>query len=130
MRLKPTPLVETSVVFSIAWLVALILSVFITNDFNAALGLASAIALAYLMLSYSAWAVVGLIVKKKSYMVRFFWNLTVTSLISIAAPVFVDSQLHTEALTRNYILMSFVYFISSFVGALLTFFVITRPKKS
>ncbi|MDE2592293.1 MAG: hypothetical protein KGL41_05510 [Actinomycetales bacterium] len=129
MRLKPTPLVETSLVFSIAWLISLVLSVFATNDFNAALGMASGIAILYLMLSYTIWAVAGAIFRSKSHRIRFFVNLTITSLISIAVPIFVDAQLKSEALTRSYILMSLIYFFASGIAAGLTYFLLTRPKK-
>ena len=129
MRLKPTPLVETSLVFSIAWLISLVLSVFATNDFNAALGMASGIAILYLMLSYTIWAVAGVIIRSKSHRIRFFVNLTITSLISIAVPIFVDAQLKSEALTRSYILMSLIYFFASGIAAGLTYFMLTRPKK-
>lgn len=129
MRLKPTPLVETSLVFSIAWLISLILSIFATNDFNAALGMASGIAILYLMLSYTIWAVAGALFRAKSHRVRFFVNITITSAIAILVPVFVDTQLKTEALTRSYILMSMIYFFASTIAAGLTYFKLTRPKK-
>jgi uncharacterized membrane protein len=129
MRLKPTPLVETSLVFSIAWLISLILSVFATNDFNAALGMASGIAILYLMLSYTLWGITGALFRRKSHLVRFFVNLSITSFFAIAVPIFVDAQLKSEALTRSYILMSMIYFFASAIAAGLTFFVLTRPKK-
>lgn len=129
MRLKPTPLVETSLIFSIAWLISLILSIFATNDFNAALGMASGIAILYLMLSYTIWAVAGALFRAKSHRVRFFVNITITSAIAILVPVFVDTQLKTEALTRSYILMSMIYFFASTIAAGLTYFMLTRPKK-
>ncbi|MEY4296239.1 MAG: hypothetical protein RL016_85 [Actinomycetota bacterium] len=129
MRLKPTPLVETSLVFSIAWLISLILSVFATNDFNAALGMASGIAILYLMLSYTLWGITGAIFRRKTHPVRFFVNLSITSFFAIAVPVFVDAQLKSEPLTRSYILMSMIYFFASAIAAGLTFFVLTRPKK-
>jgi len=129
MRLKPTPLVETSLIFSISWLLSLIISVFVTNDFNAALGMASGIAILYLMFSYTLWVLAGLAVKRKPHTLRFFVNLTITSVFAIVVPVLVDSRLHNEPLTRNYILMSMIYFFSALVAASLTFFVLTRPKK-
>ncbi|MEN9606385.1 MAG: hypothetical protein RL605_213 [Actinomycetota bacterium] len=129
MRLKPTPLVETSLIFSISWLLSLIISVFVTNDFNAALGMASGIAILYLMFSYTLWVLAGLAVKRKPHTLRFFVNLTITSVFAIVVPVMVDARLHNEPLTRNYILMSMIYFFSALVAASLTFFVLTRPKK-
>ena len=129
MRLKPTPLVETSLIFSISWLLSLIISVFVTNDFNAALGMASGIAILYLMFSYTLWVLAGLAVKRKPHTLRFFVNLTITSVFAIVVPVMVDYRLHNEPLTRNYILMSMIYFFSALVAASLTFFVLTRPKK-
>ena len=129
MRLKPTPLVETSLIFSISWLLSLIISVFVTNDFNAALGMASGIAILYLMFSYTLWVLAGLAVKRKPHTLRFFVNLSITSFFALAVPIFVDAQIKSEALTRSYILMSMIYFFASAIAAGLTFFVLTRPKK-
>ena len=130
MRLKPTPLTEASLVFSISWMISLILSVFVTDDFNQALGMASGIAILYLILSFSIWAISGLAVRGKSAPLRFFVNITGSSLVAIAAPMLVDAQLHTEALTGSYILMSIIYFFGTLGGAALTFFLVTKPKKN
>ena len=129
MRLKPTPLVETSLIFSIAWLLSLVFSVFATNNFNAALGMASGIAILYLMLSYSLWAVAAAIVKGKGHFLRFFVNLTITSVLALVIPIVVDAAGKSEAWTKSYILLSFIYFFAASIASALTYFVITRPKK-
>lgn len=130
MRLKPTPLVETSVVFSIAWLVTLVVSVFWRNDFNGALAVASAVSLLFLLPSYTLWAITGLIVKKRSHRVRFFWNLTITSAIALSLTAVIVNNASSKDLGVTGVFMGTIYFFASFIGAMLTFFVVTRPKKS
>ena len=138
MRLKPTPLVETSLVFSIAWLISLIFSIFNTNDFNKALIQNSNMALFFLMGSYFLWGITGLAVRRKSYLIRFFANLTVTSVIALGTCALllglasgskdIDSAM-VEAATPRLIALSTNYFFASAIAAGLTFFVLTRPKK-
>lgn len=138
MRLKPTPLVEASLVFSIAWMISLIFTVIWSGDFNAALTMSSNIALLFLMLSWTLWAALGAAVRKKSHYVRFFTNLTVTSVIAVAATsILVAAFSSAKGLDpvkvataiKNASAMGVVYFVGSLIGALLTYFLITRPKE-
>lgn len=138
MRLKPTPLVETSLVFSIAWLISLILSIFDTNDFNKALTQNSNMSLVFLLSSYFLWGITGLAVRRKSHLVRFFANLTVTSIVALGTYAVlsglasnakgIDPALVAKALT-SLVGLSTIYFFASAIAAGLTFFVLTRPKK-
>lgn len=137
MRLKPTPLVEASLVFSIAWMVSLVASVFWSGKFDLALTVSSNIAIFYLLMSFTFWAVVGLLVRKKSHYVRFFVNLTVTSALAMgitgalvaltSSAKGIKSSIAATAIT-NFVGMGVIYFIGSLIGALLTFFLVTRPK--
>lgn len=138
MRLKPTPLVETSVVFSIAWLVSLVASVFWSGKFDAALTISSNIAIVYLLMSFTLWGITGVLVRKKSYFVRFFANLTVTSALAIGITlVLVDLTASAKGIESSilanaketFIGMGVIYFVGSLIGALLTFFLVTRPKR-
>lgn len=138
MRFKPTPLTETSLVFSIGWVICLVLSIIIQPDLNTALTWSSTIALVYMVGSYAVWAVAGLLVRRKSHYVRFFVNLTITaasavaisstiiSLISQAPEVSADELARANSSALG---MGVVYFIGSLIGAILTFFLFTRPKK-
>lgn len=138
MRLKPTPLVETSVVFSIAWLVSLVASVFWSGKFDAALTISSNIAIVYLLMSFTLWGITGVLVRKKSYFVRFFANLTVTSALAIGITlVLVDLTASAKGIESSilanaketFVGMGVIYFVGSLIGALLTFFLVTRPKR-
>ena len=138
MRLKPTPLVETSVVFSIAWLVSLVAAVFWSGKFDAALTISSNIAIVYLLMSFTLWGITGVLVRKKSYFVRFFANLTVTSALAIGITlVLVDLTASAKGIESSilanaketFVGMGVIYFVGSLIGALLTFFLVTRPKR-
>ena len=138
MRLKPTPLVETSVVFSIAWLVTRVASGFWAGKFHAALTISSNIAIVYLLMSFTLWGITGVLVRKKSYFVRFFANLTVTSALAIGITlVLVDLTASAKGIESSilanaketFVGMGVIYFVGSLIGALLTFFLVTRPKR-
>ena len=138
MRFRPTPLTEASLVFSIGWVICLVLSIVIKPNLDEALTMSSGIALLYMLLSYSIWAIAGFVVRRKSHFVRFFVNLTITSVAAVAitgfAPELIGQSLGATAAQVNAMLQVFlpmgvVYFIGSLVGALLTFFLFTRPKK-
>lgn len=138
MRFKPTPLTETSLVFSIGWVICLVLSIIIQPDLDKALTMSSGIALVYMLLSYTVWAIAGLLVRRKSHFVRFFVNLTITSVAAVAITGALLSLLNQakgaaaaqiSAWSSSFIAMGVVYFIGSLIGAILTFFLFTRPKK-
>lgn len=138
MRFKPTPLTETSLVFSIGWVICLVLSIIVQPNLDKALTMSSGIALVYMLLSYTVWAVAGLLVRRKSHYVRFFVNLTLTSIAAVAITGVLLSLLdqakgaasaQIAAWSSSFIAMGVVYFIGSLIGAILTFFLFTRPKK-
>jgi hypothetical protein len=138
MRFKPTPLTETSLVFSIGWVICLVLSIIVQPNLDKALTMSSGIALVYMLLSYTVWAVAGLLVRRKSHYVRFFVNLTITSvaavaitgvLLSLIGQASGLSEADAASATSTFVSMGTVYFIGSLIGAILTFFLFTRPKK-
>lgn len=131
MRFKPTPLTETALVFSIAWLVCIVLALLSPNlTVSTAFSFVSYIAVYYLLASWAVWGAVGYAVRKKNHRARFFANITVTSVMAIAITlVFLNIQGVTAGGEAIVVWMGMLYFIGSVAGAVLTFFLLTRPKK-
>ena len=119
-------------------LVSLVASVFWSGKFDAALTISSNIAIVYLLMSFTLWGITGVLVRKKSYFVRFFANLTVTSALAIGITlVLVDLTASAKGIESSilanaketFVGMGVIYFVGSLIGALLTFFLVTRPKR-
>jgi len=136
MRLKPTPMTEASVIFSITWLVTFLAFTVFSFDLNEGLK-ASSVSILFLILSYVLWAITGWWWKKKSPQLRFFMNVTVSSVVSVGALLLMNRAIEVSTLapavkgtaSGYFIAVAVVFFISSTIAAALTQFLIVRPKK-
>jgi hypothetical protein len=135
MRLKPGALIEASAIFSFGWALILISFLFIAGDFTKALGAAS-LALIFLLPCYTLWALLGLAVTKRSRNVRFFLNVSISSVIilggAFAMKIITDGYQGSRAEADT--ALSYVSAIATItylavVGAsLFTYFWLTKTK--
>jgi hypothetical protein len=137
MRLKPSPMNEASVIFSITWVLTFLTFALFTGDFDQALR-ASSISIVFLIISYALWILTGYWWRKKGSQQRFFMNVTVSSAVSIGALLLMNnavtaSTLDTEVKTNAsgyFIAVAIVFFFTSVISAALTQFLVVKPKKA
>jgi membrane protease YdiL (CAAX protease family) len=137
MRLKPSPMNEASIIFSITWVFTFIAFALFTGDFDQALR-ASSISIVFLIISYVLWILTGYWWRKKGPQARFFMNVTVSSAVSIGALLLMNnavtaSTLDTEVKTNAsgyFIAVAIVFFFTSVIAAALTQFLVVKPKKA
>jgi drug/metabolite transporter (DMT)-like permease len=136
VRLKPGPMNEASVIFSITWVLTFFAFALFSGDLNQALG-ASSISIIFLLISYGLWILTGYWWRKKGSQQRFFMNVTVSSAVSIGALLLmnaavtnstVNSSIKTNA-SGFFIAVAIVFFATSIVASALTQFLLVRPKK-
>lgn len=144
MRFRATPLVEASLVSAMAWIFALLLSL-VTSGLNFSMALATAMGIAqlYLLISFSIWAVVGVMVKRQPSPVRLLANLAVTSVIAVSATLLILS-LSQQQIAANpaeftleeaglaqakVVSFGIIYFVAASVASLITYLFVTAPKR-
>lgn len=144
MRFRATPLVEASLVSAMAWIFALLLSL-VTSGLNFSMALATAMGIAqlYLLISFSLWAVVGVMVKRQASPVRLLANLAVTSVIAVSATLLILS-LSQQQIAANpaeftleeaglaqakVVSFGIIYFVAASVASLITYLFVTAPKR-
>lgn len=144
MRFRATPLVEASLVSAMAWILALLLSL-VTSGLNFSMALATAMGIAqlYLLISFSLWAVVGLLVKRKASSTRLLANLAVTSAVAVSATLLILS-LSQQQIAANpaeftieeaglaqakVVSFGIIYFVAATVSGLVTYLFVTAPKR-
>jgi len=135
MRLKPTPMNEAAVIFSITWVLIFFFFMIISMDVDQGLR-ASSIAIFFLVISYVLWLATGYWWRKRSSQHRFFMNISVSSAVAIGALLLinqaVDSSTVTEAVkttASGYMIgVSIVYYLASVIAAALTQFLVVKPK--
>lgn len=144
MRFRATPLVEASLVSAMAWIFALLLSL-VTSGLNFSMALATAMGIAqlYLLISFSIWAVVGVMVKRQPSPVRLLANLAVTSVIAVSATLLIlslsqqqiaanpaDFTLEEAGLAQAKVVsFGIIYFVAASVASLITYLFVTAPKR-
>ena len=136
MRLKPTPMNEAAVIFSITWVLIFFFFMIISMDPDQGLR-ASSIAIFFLVISYVLWFATGYWWRKRSSQHRLFMNISVSSAVSVGALLLinqaVDSSTVDEAVkttASGYMIgVSIVYFLASVIAAALTQFLIVKPKQ-
>ena len=144
MRFRATPLVEASLVSAMAWILALLLSL-VTSGLNFSMALATAMGIAqlYLLISFSLWAVVGLLVKRQGSSSRLIANLAVTSVVAVSATLLILS-LSQQQIAANpaeftieeaglaqakVVSFGIIYFVAATVSGLVTYLFVTAPKR-
>ena len=144
MRFRATPLVEASLVSAMAWILALLFSL-VTSGLNFSMALATAMGIAqlYLLISFSLWAVVGLLVKRKASSTRLLANLAVTSAVAVSATLLILS-LSQQQIAANpaeftieeaglaqakVVSFGIIYFVAATVSGLVTYLFVTAPKR-
>ncbi|MFM6966107.1 MAG: hypothetical protein ACKOWI_01830 [Rhodoluna sp.] len=136
MRLKPGPINEASVIFSVTWVLTFFAFALFSGDLNQALSLSS-ISIFFLVISYGLWALTGFWWRKKAPRLRFFMNLTVSSAVAVGALLLANAAISASTLsvsiksttTTIFIAIAVIYFLSSAIAAALTQFLIVKPKK-
>lgn len=136
MRLKPTPMNEASLIFSITWLLTFFAFGLFSGDLNQALR-ASSISIVFLLISYVLWILTGYWWRKKASQQRFFMNVTVSSAVAIGALLLMNAAVASSTLSSSvktnasgyFIAVAIVFFATSIAASALTQFLLVRPKK-
>jgi drug/metabolite transporter (DMT)-like permease len=137
MRLKPTPMNEASIIFSITWVLTFLAFALFSGDLNQALR-ASSISIVFLLLSYILWILTGYWWRKKGPQQRFFMNVTVSSAVAIGALLLMNQAVTASTLADDiktnasgyFIAVAIIFFLTSVIAAALTQFLLVRPKKA
>ncbi len=136
MRLKPTPMNEASIIFSITWVLTFLAFAIFSGDLNQALR-ASSISIIFLLISYALWILTGYWWRKKGSQQRFFMNVTVSSAVAIGALLLMNQAVSNSTLAEDvktnasgyFIAVAIIFFLTSVIAAALTQFLLVRPKK-
>ena len=136
MRLKPGPINEASMIFSFTWILTFFAFTLFSGDLNQGLRFSS-ISIFFLAISYGLWALTGYWWRKKSSQLRFFMNVTVSSVVAIGAMLLANAAVSSSTLSQSikeqttgiFIAIAIIYFVSSVIAAALTQFLVVKPKK-
>jgi uncharacterized membrane protein len=82
MRLRPSPLIESSATFALSFLLVIGYYWVSTGNLNSAFNFATASALFFMFPVFSAWSFVGLLVKNRVIKQRFLINLGINTVIT------------------------------------------------
>jgi hypothetical protein len=136
MRLKPTPMNEAAVIFSITWVLIFCFFMIISMDPDQGLR-ASSISIIFLIVSYVLWIATGHWWRKRSSRHRFFMNISVSSAVAIGALLLINQAVASSTVAdavkttaSGYMIgVSIVYYLASVIAAALTQFLIVKPKQ-
>jgi len=136
MRLKPTPMNEAAVIFSITWVLIFCFFMIISMDPDQGLR-ASSISIIFLIVSYVLWIATGHWWRKRSSRHRFFMNISVSSAVAIGALLLINQAVASSTVADDvkttasgYMIgVSIVYYLASVIAAALTQFLIVKPKQ-
>lgn len=121
MRFRQGPLLEASAIYVVASLVSFIalLAVF-GLDIGSVTGAFSVEAMFLLLPSFFCWAVAGQFTKTRSFLVRFFVQVSINSVITIAAILLLNNLVSSVAKPGETVNLSVAYvvFASYYLGAL------------
>ena len=137
MRLKPTPVNEASIIFSITWVFIFLAFTLFSFDLNEGLKASSLSILFFLAISYALWLPTGYWLRKRASQLRFFMNVTVTSVVAIGALLIMNKAVDASTLapavkataSGYFIAVAIVYFVSAVIASALTQFLVVKPKK-
>ena len=136
MRLKPTPVNEASAIFSITWVFIFLAFTLFSFDLNEGLK-ASSLSIVFLAISYALWLPTGYWLRKRASQLRFFMNVTVTSVVAIGALLIMNKAVDASTLapavkataSGYFIAVAIVYFVAAVIASALTQFLVVKPKK-
>lgn len=136
MHLKPSPLVEASAIYGITWLGSM-LFFWLASGLNVDDAQRLAIGQVSLLLpSFTLWASLGWLVRKKPPRIRFFTNVSVSTLIAVGISILLaiasgeTSQPPQRAseIVATGVLVTTAYYFLSVAAAALTQFYIVKPR--
>ncbi|MFM5905712.1 MAG: hypothetical protein ACKORF_06385 [Micrococcales bacterium] len=135
MHLKPGPLVEASAIYGITWIVSFIVFALATG-FEVAQNLASVEALLILLPAFTLWAGFGWLLRNKAPRIRFFANVSVSSVLALGIAFYLGNAAQTASVaasvrdtsvaTTNFVCMTF-YFVSVAAAAFTQFYLV-KPR--
>ena len=135
MRFKPSPLVEASASFAIAFLIGIAWLFFDRSIAADVIVGASNIAFIFMFPIFTGWALVGLLVRDRSHWFRAVANLAVTLVMSFGISFLVippDAQLSdpkVAAMTEQNIRALIVALLANLIAGALTYLVFIAQAK-
>lgn len=135
MRFKPSPLVEASASFGIAFLIVIAWLFFDRSIAADVIVGASNIAFIFMFPIFTGWALVGLLVRDRSHWFRAIANLAVTLVMSFGISFLVippDAQLSdpkVAAMTEQNIRALIVALLANLIAGALTYLVFIAQAK-
>jgi O-antigen/teichoic acid export membrane protein len=136
MRLKPGTLTEASAVFSLGWFLILIGFIAIAGDIGKAVS-AATLSLIFLLPCYTLWGLLGLAVRKRTRNVKFFMNISISSVIilggAFAMKMITDSydgpRAEAETALSYISAIAAITYLSVVCASAFTYFWLTKSKK-
>ena len=135
MRFKPSPLVEASASFAIAFLIVIAWLFFDRSIAADVIVGASNIAFIFMFPIFTGWALVGLLVRDRSHWFRAIANLAVTLVMSFGISFLVippDAQLSdpkVAAMTEQNIRALIVALLANLIAGALTYLLLIQQAK-
>jgi hypothetical protein len=135
LRFKPSPLVEASASFAIAFLIVIAWLFFDRSIAADVIVGASNIAFIFMFPIFTGWALVGLLVRDRSHWFRAIANLAVTLVMSFGISFLVippDAQLSdpkVAAMTEQNIRALIVALLANLIAGALTYLVFSAKAK-
>jgi Na+-driven multidrug efflux pump len=135
LRFKPSPLVEASASFAIAFLIVIAWLFFDRSIAADVIVGASNIAFIFMFPIFTGWALVGLLVRDRSHWFRAIANLAVTLVMSFGISFLVippDAQLSdpkVAAMTEQNIRALIVALLANLIAGALTYLLLIQQAK-
>ena len=135
MRLRPSPLVEASATFAIAFLLVIATFWAIYRDLNTALNFSTVSALFFMFPVFSAWAFVGFFVKNRVILQRFLFNAGASILITGGLGLFLlwtvsTSDAAESSASSALITSAIIVAIANLVSAVITYRFVLDDNKT
>jgi uncharacterized membrane protein len=136
MRLRPSPLIESSATFALSFLLVIAYFFATTGNLNTAFNFATASALFFMFPIFSAWSFVGLLVKNRVIKQRFLINLGINVLFTGGLALFLlwvmsNSQAGVNATgAATMVTTAFVVGGSNLISAVVTYRFILDDNKT
>ncbi len=136
MRLKPGALTEASAVFSFGWILILISFIVISGDLGKAVN-AATLSLVFLLPCFTLWGLVGLAVRKRTRKVKFFMNISISSVVvlggAFAMKLITDSyegpRVQAETALSYISAVAAITYLAVIGASAFTYFWLTKTKK-
>lgn len=136
MRLRPSPLIESSATFALSFLLVIVYYWANYLDLNVAFNFATASALFFMFPIFSAWSFVGLLVKNRVIKQRFLINVGINILVTGGLALFLlwvmsnsDSGVSANG-AATMVVSAFVVGIANLLSAVVTYRFILDDNKT